>query len=102
MPCNLGSEQEIVLSSARTDVVNDERPTGAFGFVRRNNPDMRDTAGQLPGHQISAPEVLGFIADWKGPTLAGKIDAQVRDAAVIDIGVCGSEPPDFRISVKRP
>jgi hypothetical protein len=86
-------EQDVVLHWASTNIVENERTSGANDHTIRNNSDMRQVARKLPGHQIPRHEARRRAVPFDPGPIALQELLQIRNPAVIDVRIRSAEAP---------
>lgn len=98
--CDREREQHIVHLHARRHVVNDERRTRRRELVG-HKADVRQPDRQLPDNDVTGMVIIGLPSGRNRSAMPSEEHVQVRDTAMVDIGVGGLQAPLCRVRVSR-
>ena len=96
VPLDFEFEQSILLLGSLSDIVNDEGRSSLATAVA-NQHDVNEAIGKAADHEIPCGIVLSHLSDRERLALALEKLREVGHAAMVDVGICPGEFPNFRI-----
>lgn len=98
MSRDLVREEDVLDLHARSDVVDDQRPSRGERRTFRDDTDVGKTRGKTPGHEVAGPVIRSPGAHRKSLPMPPEEDLEVRNPTVIDVRVRPPQAPDFRVA----
>ncbi len=102
MPGDFIGEKHIFKLGSSPDIVDDERAEAIEGAFVRHDAYMGQGADhlQVPGHEVADFVIVRVLGDGEGLAVAGEEGLQVRDAAVVDVGVRAFQAPELGVEAE--